>query len=211
VRDGDRVSVEIAGSDHVVSVTAAEGQRIPIGDDRATASIGAAVARARPGDRVGRPAPRSAGEAPRPGQLTGCRANRVGHGTAGGFPSRHATAYARAMAARPFRVRADRVWRLPSGVGVRLDAVLRAGETVELGDGTSVEGPAALVHATQRDAVLVDGWIAVGETVELGVDRYVLRRVSNVGVLNAAMTNADYGLAPMPVRQPGRVATFAPA
>ena len=115
------------------------------------------------------------------------------------------------MAARPFSVRADRVWRLPSGVGIRLDAVLRAGETVELGDGTSVDGPAALVHATQGDAVLVDGWIPVGETVELGVDRYVLRRVSNVGVLNAAMTNAHYGLAPMPVRQPGRVATFAPA
>jgi hypothetical protein len=120
-------------------------------------------------------------------------------------------AYAHAVPARPFTVRADRVWRLPAGVGVRLDAVLRAGETLELGDGSQVEGPAALVHATLGAAVLVDGWLRVGETVELGSERYVLRRVANVGVLVAVTTNAEHALAPLARRQPGRAATFAPA
>ena len=43
VFDGDRVTVEIAGSDHVVSVRVPAGRRIPVGDDRLTAVLGAAL------------------------------------------------------------------------------------------------------------------------------------------------------------------------
>jgi hypothetical protein len=43
VFDGDPVAVEIAGSDHVVSVRVPGGRRIPVGDDRLTALLGAAL------------------------------------------------------------------------------------------------------------------------------------------------------------------------
>jgi hypothetical protein len=114
------------------------------------------------------------------------------------------------VAAHAFTVRADRVWKLPSGVRVRLDAVLRNGEMLENADGSTVVGPAALVHASRGDSAILDGWVTVGTMVELGDDLYVLRNVMNTGALNAIMMNSEYGLAPLPTRQPGRAATFGP-
>ena len=115
------------------------------------------------------------------------------------------------MEARPFSVRGDRVWRLPSGVGVRVDAVLRDGETLLQEDAAAVVGPAALVHAARADEVLLQRWVAAGERIELGSEAYVLRRVDNVGTIAAVSTNAEFFLTPLPRFQPGRAATFAPA
>jgi len=111
---------------------------------------------------------------------------------------------------RAFTVRRDRIWKLPSGVRVRLDAVVRDGETRQAVDGSDIAGPAALVHAAHGDSTILHRWIAEGSTVQLANELFVLRRVVDVGVLNAAITNSEYALAPLPTRQPGRAATFGP-